>query len=369
MILFFRFKTGRQIKPENCFFIELQVDAISPFQYLKSSNNESTSYQRYTNITPNDWFSEEPQSWNAIISSEKKHTEPWKFMKDRQVALVSLRNVTQGSYKCANQGKCIAPDICACSNGWIGFDCRVPVCEQGYYEPDQKSFVKGSNNEHELKKFEIFLDQNKEYRLDPAGDGYSNPTYLSVQERYRNSSYVERQKVSLGGKLYLKLDGTTQGGYECSIRSVTEWEDYRSGYLFAHPNYFSRYMDKKVEADGNEYTHWEGMGWKPTFQKTEMLEFSASSLGIDNNDLRLFVYTDKGYLRRGQWIQTNSSWSKGHCIIEFQRVCDGTKRMTDLETSDEQSTEFLVQDTDLVRDNLFSHFWGSFFLYHSNHKF
>ena len=43
--------------------------------------------------------------------------------------------------------------------------------------------------------------------------------------------------VKTDGKRYLKNDGTFQGGYSCSIRSVTEWEDYRSGYLFEHPNY------------------------------------------------------------------------------------------------------------------------------------
>ena len=50
-----------------------------------------------------------------------------------QVARVEYRNVTQGPYVCANGGNCTAPDVCSCAPGWIGFDCRVPICSQGYY--------------------------------------------------------------------------------------------------------------------------------------------------------------------------------------------------------------------------------------------
>ncbi len=35
----------------------------------------------------------------------------------------------EGCYRCANNGLCIAPDVCKCSEGWIGFDCKTPVCE------------------------------------------------------------------------------------------------------------------------------------------------------------------------------------------------------------------------------------------------
>ena len=42
-----------------------------------------------------------------------------------------------------------------------------------------------------------------------------------------------------------------QGGYHCSVRSFTEWEQcgppHGTGAILDHPNYFSRYMDKKVE--------------------------------------------------------------------------------------------------------------------------
>jgi hypothetical protein len=37
-----------------------------------------------------------------------------------QVANVNWLNVTQGLYVCANGGQCVAPDVCACAEGWIG---------------------------------------------------------------------------------------------------------------------------------------------------------------------------------------------------------------------------------------------------------
>uniref|UniRef100_A0A7S2SRM0 EGF-like domain-containing protein n=1 Tax=Rhizochromulina marina TaxID=1034831 RepID=A0A7S2SRM0_9STRA len=34
----------------------------------------------------------------------------------------------EGVFMCANQGSCVAPDECTCTDGWSGFDCTVPVC-------------------------------------------------------------------------------------------------------------------------------------------------------------------------------------------------------------------------------------------------
>jgi hypothetical protein len=42
-----------------------------------------------------------------------------------------------------------------------------------------------------------------------------------------------------------------QGGYHCSIRSFTSWEQcgepHGNGFILDHPNYYSRYMDTKTE--------------------------------------------------------------------------------------------------------------------------
>ena len=34
----------------------------------------------------------------------------------------------EGCYRCANGGVCVAPDVCQCAEGWSGYDCKTPVC-------------------------------------------------------------------------------------------------------------------------------------------------------------------------------------------------------------------------------------------------
>jgi len=34
----------------------------------------------------------------------------------------------EGCYRCANGGLCIAPDECQCADGWTGYDCKTPIC-------------------------------------------------------------------------------------------------------------------------------------------------------------------------------------------------------------------------------------------------
>lgn len=34
----------------------------------------------------------------------------------------------EGIFECHNSGSCISPDICTCTDGWAGFDCRTPLC-------------------------------------------------------------------------------------------------------------------------------------------------------------------------------------------------------------------------------------------------
>lgn len=47
-----------------------------------------------------------------------------------KVALVEFYSVTEGRYVCANGGNCTSPGVCECMAGWIGFDCRTPICSQ-----------------------------------------------------------------------------------------------------------------------------------------------------------------------------------------------------------------------------------------------
>jgi len=120
------FKTGRKTEPHLCAKVELSVNIVSKYQYLRARDNTTTSFHRYTPKTLHNWISIPRQAWNAYDVPEFSLTQPWKYLLDRQVALVTLYNTTQGRYVCANGGECIVPDTCVCAPGWIGFDCRTP---------------------------------------------------------------------------------------------------------------------------------------------------------------------------------------------------------------------------------------------------
>lgn len=169
-----------------------------------------------------------------------------------QVALIEWRNVTQGVYVCANGGNCTAPDICQCAPGWIGFDCRTPVCTQGYYNQskcshhifpvcsffslirswtlfivyygiptcllflialclptDQKKYVTGSGTNYEIAKFDAFMS-DKSVRL---AWPYSNPNYTLVREAYINSSYLQTYTTQEGDIRYLSQGKSKSTGW------------------------------------------------------------------------------------------------------------------------------------------------------------
>jgi len=341
-----RYKTGRMNKPESCMMLELRKDAVSHFQYVSSLDNTSTPYYRYTPSLPYDWLSNERLPWNAFDSPEPHITQPYKYQLDRQVALASYRNVTQGAYMCANGGSCVSPDVCSCAEGWIGFDCRTPVCEQGYFEQDLGAFVKGVSSDEDFNTFQPFLDERRTYDLDSSRNFSSNPNNSVWVERFLNETTVQREFIVVNGTQYLTgNESQVQGGYECSIRSVSEWEDYRSGFILDHPNYYSRYMDEKVEGDGLIYSHWKGMHFPPTHHKTaKLVKYDNDILHHEESNTSIsFVYTDVGYMKDGVWKVTGASWEKGNCIVEFERHCE-----------EDDKAFVMVQDTDEVRPKLLS---------------
>ena len=347
----FRYKTGRKERPQSCMMMELRTDVITHFQYLSSLDNTSTPHFRYSPLVPYDWYSNERFPWNAFDAPQSGITQPYKYQLDRQIALVEYRNVTQGAYMCANGGSCIAPDICSCAKGWIGFDCRVPVCESGFYEPDMKSFVQGVKSDEDFAAFQRFLDPRRSYNLDSSHRFSSNPDVTIWVERFENATALERKLVVLNGSRYLAEDGSQfQGGYECSIRSVTEWEDYHSGFVFDHPNYYSRYMEEKREDDGAIYSHWRRMGFPSTHRKTaKLVKYDDEYLNQTSTIKRSFMYTDEGYMKDGVWRATGAKWVKGNCIIEFDRQCEGDFKFVDLNDISDELDGVLVQDTDKVR--------------------
>jgi len=325
--------------------MELRSDAITWYQYL-SENDSLSPHARYSNVSV---FNDNPsREWSPMFG-KILNSEQQAELSDRQLALVQMVKVIQGKYTCANGGLCIAPDTCSCQNGWIGFDCRTPVCDQGYYRAGQRLFVQGMNDEIELQVFQHFLSQNQTYRLDPSGNGYANPVYEAVSERFVDTSRIIRKTEKRGGKPYVSHELQPQGGYECSLRAYTKWESPR--FLFEHPNYFSRYMDTKTEEDGDVYTYWNNMSWGATHKKSGSFVLKESSMnvsGVSKSD-RMFIYTNNGYQMHGVWTLTGHSWTKGRCIIEFKRVCHDPLKPKDLENNLSVSERnIFVQDPDLA---------------------
>ena len=109
----------KSTKLKDCSIIEIDPNITTQFRYFASSDNV-TSFMRNSRKTP--------------FPEGLPETEP-----DRQLALVSLRLFTEGRYACANSGNCVAPDTCACSPGWTGFDCRIPICRNGYFDPERRA--------------------------------------------------------------------------------------------------------------------------------------------------------------------------------------------------------------------------------------
>ncbi|CAM9684371.1 unnamed protein product, partial [Hapterophycus canaliculatus] len=145
----------------------------------------STRNDRYSPLHPYEWTSDPPHPWSAFNDTSQGRTGPFGCTEDRQVALVEYHNVTEGRYVCANRGNCTSPGVCECAAGWSGFDCRTPICSQGYYDPDQTQFVSGNGGSDDLDVFEAFFDAD----LTPSYNltwPYSNPSYTTEWERFEN---------------------------------------------------------------------------------------------------------------------------------------------------------------------------------------
>jgi len=167
--------------PGRCFPVELNLGDDTPFSY----------WNQYDVLTPSAWVSAEVYyGWDG----DKTWSAPSETIPDRMVAWVEMRTTKQGVYACANGGNATHPGYCKCAEGWVGFDCRIPVCRQGYFEEGQ--------------------------------DG---------RDPYWSDEYPEWAGHIVG-----------QGGYECSLRAWTEWEYKKckdgkcDNFVFEHTNYYTR---------------------------------------------------------------------------------------------------------------------------------
>lgn len=334
---YFRKITGRKTPPMQCMNIELPLFYTIPYQ-LVLSDHSNTGDVRYSPRTP--YTSNTTNAWRGYEEPTDGHTGPWTYSPDRQVAYVNWLNQSQGRYVCANEGVCVSPEICACASGWAGFDCRTPVCNQGYYKYGQEDYVSGLQTSNELDIFLPFMGNNTHRLRWP----YSNPNFTVQFEFYnRTTNDVIRPVIPFSGARYLlkanfTSDGSFtsdfQGGYKCSIRANTKYENEYE--VFEHPNYYSHYMDESVQADNITYTFWQNMSWPAIHEKSRILD--QTMFGIN------FAYTNEGWRRRGIWNRTADVWHFGVCIIEFDRNCSSDVKDFDLLS---QQHDVFVQDTDV----------------------
>ncbi|RLN95529.1 hypothetical protein BBJ28_00007480 [Nothophytophthora sp. Chile5] len=291
-----------------CLLLELGEDALTQFQYF-SERNVTSDFFRFAPLVPYGWNASAP--WRGITGPGVGFSPPFALASDRQVALVERRRIVQGVYNCANGGSCVAPDVCECAAGWMGFDCRTPVCSQGYYSSNQATY----------------LAAEPPTATDPR-QPLSNPTYTATVEQLAYASVAVASETR-GGVRYRP----TQGGYACSIRSLTQWEKPATpngspAITFDHPNYFSRYMDRQLSADGVYHTHWQGMAWPPLY--------TLSTPPLDD--------TREGWKRGGTWSSVSGAvWQKGVCLLEFNRTCTSGELPQDFVSSQQG---VLVVDTD-----------------------
>jgi hypothetical protein len=125
--------------------LEVGAAATTPYPYL-TGDSTATGYARYSPLHPYDASGVLPLPWFPVTAPAVNRTLPWSWQYDRQVAQAQRVSVAQGRYVCANSGKCTAPGVCECAAGWSGFDCRTPICGQGYYDPAQTSFTVSSSS-------------------------------------------------------------------------------------------------------------------------------------------------------------------------------------------------------------------------------
>lgn len=118
---------GAQAGSVGCIVIEVSVRDRVTFP-LEKADDTITPYARLEPVTPYAWHAPSiSHAWFARSQADA----------DRQVAHAQWSSVTQGVYVCANNGTCARPDFCRCAEGWAGFDCRTPICTQGFWFPDR----------------------------------------------------------------------------------------------------------------------------------------------------------------------------------------------------------------------------------------
>jgi len=276
--------------------MEVTTIADTHFRVL----NELHQLTPYARITPRT-----PYGWGPT-----RYSNPWSSpnvsFPDRQVVMVQWQNVSQGVYVCANNGNCTAPDTCVCADGWIGYDCRIPVCKQGWYEPERKH-----------ASYVGFID------LVLAPKGWSltlSGVVVAIWRQARQSR--ARMNVLRDLSPCGKIPGRYWGSSKVMCTTI------RTTSLTI----------KTLRWDGQTFTSSSLLGFVVEQQWSGSKSVSLSL--VSQND-----HTNEGWRRDGWWQRIpNTEWEKGLCWPRYNRTCTTLAREKDLRTN----TKHPVENTDLA---------------------
>lgn len=283
-------KADIQTPLSTCFPIELGLIDKVPYR-MENELGNLTKYARFTPITPYGW-------------GPTRYTNPWSASSyansDRQVAMVSYKTVTQGVYVCANGGNCTAPDTCVCAPGWIGYDCRIPVCRQGYYYPDVPDI-----------------------RYPGQGTYVGSPRTLTIWENPATPNYKFTEYVHTHPNFHsIAIDMDAQLGYD-------ETHTFQPGPGSIQPPEYTVYEGWRLFGWWNRNTdqRWKHGKFSSTYDRTCPYD-TSKQLDLRNNVYNIPVndtneafhprinYTDETVISVGRWYETG-----GECIDHVLLGC------------------------------------------------
>ena len=95
---------------------------------------------------------------------------------------------------------------------YLNIDCRTPICNQGYYFPQQQTYVDGARNTPDFMRFLPFMgNATFAQRLQWP---YSNPKYDISFEKYTNVGVVVRKNILQGGLPYAGPSDWSSGQHQ-----------------------------------------------------------------------------------------------------------------------------------------------------------
>jgi hypothetical protein len=235
-----------------CIPLELHPRARVPRFRIELAEGGASGYARLQPLAPYGWGpTPDAHAWSS----------PGPSSSDRQVALVTYARVAQGAYVCANGGNCSAPNTCICAPGWAGFDCRTPVCAQGFWFPgrvDARPAVAGQGtyrgSRRTLTVWESFPTPSGKFR----GYMHTHPNYPGLPALDElapfNSPYVRVDRFAGPPRAVAGVPNPALPGGFTGLDAVTEgWRLAPTMFLLREGGAWDGGWDRAVGLESEAY--------------------------------------------------------------------------------------------------------------------